>query len=77
MKRVLITGMSGTGMSTVAAALAAHGHKAIGADTHGLSELVRSLKPSPPAWVPARTARSQAPAGVRAIRTYVPYSSSI
>lgn len=40
MKRVLITGMSGTGKSTVVAALAARGHKAVDADESGLSELV-------------------------------------
>lgn len=40
MKRVLITSMSGTGKSTVVAALAARSHKAIDADLHGLSELV-------------------------------------
>jgi shikimate kinase len=40
MKRVLITGMSGTGKSTVVAALAARGHKAVDADEPGFSELV-------------------------------------
>jgi dephospho-CoA kinase len=41
MKRVLLTGMSGTGKSTVIAALAARGYKAVDADEDGFSELVR------------------------------------
>ncbi|GAA1970888.1 GrpB family protein [Amycolatopsis minnesotensis] len=40
MKRVLLTGMSGTGKSTVVAELAARGYKAIDADHDGYSELV-------------------------------------
>ena len=40
MKRVLITGMSGTGKSTVIEELAARGYKAVDADYSGLSELV-------------------------------------
>ena len=40
MKRVLITGMSGTGKSTVIKELAARGYKAVDADYNGLSELV-------------------------------------
>ena len=40
MKRVLITGMSGTGKSTVIEELAARGYKAIDTDEDGLSELV-------------------------------------
>jgi shikimate kinase len=39
-KRVLLTGMSGTGKSTVIAELAARGYKAIDTDYNGLSELV-------------------------------------
>jgi shikimate kinase len=39
-KRVLITGMSGTGKSTVIAALSARGYRAVDADEDGLSELV-------------------------------------
>ena len=39
-KRVLITGMSGTGKSTVIAALAARGYKAVDTDDGGLSEVV-------------------------------------
>ena len=41
MKRVLITGISGVGKSTVIKALSARGYKAIDADEGGLSELVR------------------------------------
>jgi dephospho-CoA kinase len=40
MKRVLITGMSGTGKSTVVAALAARGFKAVDADSPDFSEVV-------------------------------------
>src|SRR6478752_507240 len=40
MKRVLITGVSGTGKSSVIEVLAAGGHKAVDADAPGLSELV-------------------------------------
>jgi shikimate kinase len=40
MKRVLLTGMSGTGKSTLIKALAARGYKAVDADDHGLSEWV-------------------------------------
>ena len=40
MKRVLITGMSGTGKSTVIAELVARGYKAIDADYGGLSEVI-------------------------------------
>jgi dephospho-CoA kinase len=39
-KRVLITGMSGTGKSTVISELAARGYKAVDADYGGMSELV-------------------------------------
>lgn len=41
MKRVLLTGMSGTGKSTVIDELAARGYKAVDTDYGGLSELVR------------------------------------
>ncbi|MEA2513096.1 MAG: hypothetical protein QOJ59_2583 [Thermomicrobiales bacterium] len=40
MKRVLLTGMSGTGKSTVIEDLAARGYKAVDADEDGLSEVV-------------------------------------
>lgn len=40
MRRVLLTGMSGTGKSSVIAELAARGYKAVDADEDGLSELV-------------------------------------
>jgi shikimate kinase len=39
-KRVLLTGMSGTGKSTVIEELTARGYKAVDADYHGLSALV-------------------------------------
>jgi shikimate kinase len=39
-KRVLLTGMSGTGKSTVIKELAARGYKAVDTDEDGLSELV-------------------------------------
>ncbi len=42
MKRILITGMSGTGKSTVIGALAARGHKAVDADCDEFSEWVES-----------------------------------
>ncbi len=40
MKRVLLTGMSGTGKSTVTEELAARGYRAVDADADGLSHLV-------------------------------------
>ncbi len=40
MKRILLTGMSGTGKSSVIAALAALGHPAVDLDEDGFSELV-------------------------------------
>lgn len=40
MKRVLITGVSGTGKSSVIEALAACGHKSVDADAPGLSKMV-------------------------------------
>jgi shikimate kinase len=40
MKRVLLTGMSGTGKSTLIAALAGRGYKAVDTDEDGLSEVV-------------------------------------
>jgi shikimate kinase len=40
MKRVLITGMSGTGKSTLIKELTARGYRAVDADEGGLSELV-------------------------------------
>ena len=40
MKRVLLTGMSGTGKSTVIRELAARGYKAVDTDDHGLFEWV-------------------------------------
>lgn len=40
MRRVLLTGMSGTGKSTVVAELVARGHRAVDADQSGLCEAV-------------------------------------
>lgn len=40
MKRILLTGMSGTGVSTVLGVLAAHGYKTVDADYDGFSEWV-------------------------------------
>lgn len=40
MKRILLTGMSGTGKSTVISELAAHGYKAVDADCDEFSEWV-------------------------------------
>jgi len=50
MKRVLLTGMSGTGKSTLIRELAARGHKAIDADNDGWSH-----------WVNTRTGRPASP----------------
>jgi dephospho-CoA kinase len=47
MKRVLLTGMSGTGKSTVTAALAVRGYKAIDADANEWSEWVVHSGPDP------------------------------
>jgi shikimate kinase len=47
-KRILVTGMSGTGKSTVIGALAARGYKAVDADCDAFSEWVESTgDPSP------------------------------
>ena len=46
MKRILLTGMSGTGKSTVVDALAARGHKAVDADSDEYSEWVEILDDS-------------------------------
>src|SRR5579859_950264 len=58
MKRVLITGMSGTGKSTLICALAARGYKAVDTDTdewsewvNGADELDLSGTTSEPDWV--------------------------
>jgi dephospho-CoA kinase len=50
MKRVLLTGMSGTGKSTVIGALAARGYKAVDADTDEWSEWVE-VPDDPDRWV--------------------------
>ncbi|GAC1508829.1 MAG: AAA family ATPase [Chloroflexota bacterium] len=46
MKRVLITGMSGTGKSTLISALAARGHRAVDTDSDQWSEWVTAVGPS-------------------------------
>ncbi|HUS14833.1 MAG TPA: AAA family ATPase [Chloroflexia bacterium] len=46
MKRILVTGISGTGKSTVVAALAAQGYKAVDADSEAWSEWVTDFRPS-------------------------------
>ena len=43
MKRVLVTGMSGTGKSTVIGELATRGYKAVDADSDGFSEWVEFI----------------------------------
>lgn len=54
MKRILVTGMSGTGKSTVIGELAARGYKAIDADTDAYSEWVEVVGDTgalgSPAW---------------------------
>jgi shikimate kinase len=61
-KRVLLTGMSGTGKSTLICALAARGYRAIDADSDEWSEWVRiaggSERPGSPA-VPVTSERSE------------------
>ena len=52
MKRVLLTGMSGTGKSTVIEELAARGYRAIDADYHGLTELARVPDDDPTSVAP-------------------------
>jgi shikimate kinase len=47
MTRVLLTGMSGSGKSTVISGLAARGYRAVDADEDGLSELVRVPETEP------------------------------
>ena len=47
MKRVLLTGMSGTGKSTVIKELAARGYKAVDTDDDGLSERVEVPEDEP------------------------------
>lgn len=54
MKRVLLTGMSGTGKSTVIQDLAARGYKAVDTDYDGLSELVDVHDDDPTTVAPGR-----------------------
>ena len=54
-KRVLLTGMSGTGKSTVVAELAARGYKAVDADDPALSELVSVPVDEPTGLDPGKT----------------------
>jgi shikimate kinase len=54
MKRVLLTGMSGTGKSTVINELAARGYKAVDANDHGLSELVTVPQDQPTGLAPGQ-----------------------
>ena len=54
MKRVLLTGMSGTGKSTVINELGARGYKAVDTDHHGLSELVTVPEEEPTGLGPGK-----------------------
>lgn len=54
MKRVLLTGLSGTGKSTVIKELAARGYKAVDTDDHGLSEWVAVALDEPTGLGPGR-----------------------
>jgi len=60
MKRVLLTGMSGTGKSTLISKLAAYGYKAIDADSDEWSE-----------WVPASSGSELGDSPVRANEDWV------
>jgi shikimate kinase len=54
MKRVLLTGMSGTGKSTVINELGVRGYKAVDTDYHGLSELVTVPQDQPTGLGPGK-----------------------
>ncbi|HZN75183.1 MAG TPA: AAA family ATPase [Micromonosporaceae bacterium] len=54
MKRVLLTGMSGTGKSTVIEELAARGYRAIDTDYDGLTELVDVPDDDPTSLTPGQ-----------------------
>jgi shikimate kinase len=54
MKRVLLTGMSGTGKSTLINELGARGYKAVDTDDHGLSELVTVPQDQPTGLGPGK-----------------------
>ncbi len=53
MQRVLLTGMSGTGKSTLIAALAARGYKAVDTDSDAWSEWVRGIDDGPDGQIAA------------------------
>lgn len=57
MKRILLTGMSATGKSTVIRELAAHGYKAIDADCDDYSEWVESISASDASGPPVEPGR--------------------
>jgi dephospho-CoA kinase len=54
MKRVLVTGMSGTGKSTTITALTSRGYKAVDADEPGWSESIQAVAEPAVAWSDAR-----------------------
>jgi shikimate kinase len=54
MKRVLLTGVSGTGKSTLINELGARGYKAVDTDDHGLSELVTVPQDQPTGLGPGK-----------------------
>ena len=57
MKRILLTGMSGTGKSTVVQALAARGYKAVDADTDAYSHWVAAAEHAEAAGSPVEADR--------------------
>src|SRR5690242_17318727 len=57
MKRILLTGMSGTGKSSLIEPLAAHGYKAVDADTDAYSKWVEVVDDSNTAGTPVEQNR--------------------